>query len=142
MANHNPVPGPGRNKKLDNPRLVETFCKYIKLGCSIKGACGSIGISEPTYRNYMHIAEKQLEEGIEDSLEIQFYNKVKQAEGDFETRNLELIQAKATDSWQAAAWLLERRRQQEYVIRQDSAWAVPDKITVKMDVTPESKEQE
>jgi hypothetical protein len=141
MANPNPVKSPGRTKKITNPRLVETFCKYIKLGCSIKGACGSVGISETAYRSYMHIAEKQLEEGIEDSLEIQFYNKVKQAEGDFETHNLELIQAKATDSWQAAAWLLERRRQQEYVIRQDSAWAVPDKITVKMDVTPEVKDE-
>ena len=140
MANPNPVKSPGRTKKITNPRLVETFCKNIKLGCSIKGACGSVGISETAYRSYMHTAEKQLEEGIEDSLEIDFYNKVKQAEGDFETHNLELIQAKATDSWQAAAWLLERRRQQEYVIRQDSAWAVPDKITVKMDVSPDDKE--
>lgn len=140
MANPNPKAGPGTNKKLANPRLVETFCKYIKLGCSIKGACGSIGISEQTYRNYMHAAEKQLEEGLEDSIEINFYNKVKQAEGAFETHNLELIQAKATDSWQAAAWLLERRRQQEYVIHQDAAWAVPDKITVKMDVKPDGKE--
>lgn len=115
---------------------VNRFAEYIKIGCSIKGACGGIGISEPVYYVAMQKAEKDIEAGI-DSAEVNFFNIIKKAEQEFETRNLEIIKSHAVDDWKAAAWLLERRRQKEYVVRQDIAFSTPEKITINMDIKPD-----
>jgi len=125
-------------KFVENKERVERLIEYIKIGCSIKGACGGVGIDDTTYYNALSIARKQLEEGMETSPEIEFFYKIKNAEREFETRNLELIKSHAVDDWKAAAWLLERRRQHEYVVRQDIALGLPEKITINMDVKPDA----
>lgn len=120
-------------KFINDKERVERFCEYIRLGCSIKGACGGLGISESLYYQTLQQAEKDIENGI-DSDEVHFFNTIKKAEQEFETRNLQIIQQHAVDDWKASAWLLERRRQKEYVVRQDIAFSTPDKITINMDV--------
>ena len=124
-------------KFIEDMTKVNTFAEYIKIGCSIKGACGGMGVSERWYYATMQTAEKQIEEGLDDTAEIRFLHIIKKAEQEFETHNLNIIKAHATDDWKAAAWLLERRRQKEYVVRQDIAFSTPEKITIKMDVKPD-----
>lgn len=119
---------------------VNRFAEYIKIGCSIKGACGGLGISESTYYQTMQKAEKDLEAGV-DSPELQFLYIIKRAEQEFETYNLNIIKSHAVDDWKAAAWLLERRRQKEYVVRQDIQFSTPDKITINMDVKPDGNDK-
>lgn len=123
-------------KFINDKERVDRFCEYIRLGCSIKGACGGIGISESFYYSILRQAEKDLEEE-KDTDEVHFYHIIKKAEQEFETRNLNIIKSHAVDDWKAAAWLLERRRQKEYVVRQDIAFSTPDKITINMDVKPD-----
>ena len=115
---------------------VNRFAEYIRVGCSIKGACGGFGISESYYYKIMRQAEKDIEENI-DSPEVNFFHIIKNAEADFESTNLNIIKSHAVDDWKAAAWLLERRRQKEYVVRQDIQFSTPEKITINMDVKPE-----
>lgn len=122
---------------IEDLERVNRFAEYIRLGCSIKGACGGIGISEPVYYVAMQKAEKDIEAGIE-SPEVNFFNIIKKAEQEFETRNLDIIKSHAVDDWKAAAWLLERRRQKEYVVRQDIQFSTPEKITINMDVKPDA----
>lgn len=116
---------------------VKNFAEYIKIGCSIKGACGSFGISESYFYRIIRDAEKHIEEGKTDTPEVQFYHIIKKAECEFETTNLDIIKSHAVDDWRAAAWLLERRRPKEYVVRQDLQLSTPDKIIVNMDVKPD-----
>lgn len=115
---------------------VNRFAEYIKIGCSIKGACGGIGISESYFYAQMRKAEADIEANNLDTPEVHFYHIIKKAEQEFETYNLNIIKSHATDDWKAAAWLLERRRQKEYVVRQDIQLSTPEKITINMDVTP------
>lgn len=117
---------------------VNRFAEYIKIGCSIKGACGSIGISESYYYGIMRRAEADLEEGKSNTSALNFYHIIKKAEEEFETTNLNIIKKHAVDDWKAAAWLLERRRQKEYVVRQDIQFSTPEKITINMDVKPDA----
>lgn len=123
-------------KFINDKERVERFCEYIRLGCSIKGACGGLGISESLYYQTLQQAEKDLENDI-NSDEVQFLYTIKKAEQEFETRNLEIIKRHSVDDWKAAAWLLERRRQKEYVVRQDIQFSTPEKITINMDVKPD-----
>ena len=124
-----------RKKFIEDQDRVNRFCEYIKVGCSIKGACGGIGISDTTYYDTIRRAQSDIEQGLE-TQEVVFYYTIKKAEQEFETRNLEIIKKHAVDDWKAAAWLLERRRQKEYVVRQDVAFSTPEKITINMDVKP------
>jgi hypothetical protein len=43
-----------------------------------------------------------------------FFNAMKKAEADFIQRNLEKIETAGADSWQAMAWLLERRHPEQF----------------------------
>lgn len=47
-------------------------------------------------------------------LYVQFVTSVEEAQAQAETRNVALIQQAATESWQAAAWWLERSRPRHY----------------------------
>lgn len=124
-------------KFTDDLDRMNRFADYIRIGTSIKGACGAFGISEGYFYKLIRKAEEDIENNTESS-EVRFYHIIKNAEADFETTNLNIIKSHAVDDWKAAAWLLERRRQKEYVVRQDIQFSTPEKITINMDVKPDN----
>ena len=98
----------GRKTKL-TPQVQSTICKLIKSGNYIKTACHAVGIREATYLNWLSWGEQQGK-----GLYFEFFVAVKRAEAQAITRNVAIIQKASHDTWQAAAWWLERKFPQEW----------------------------
>lgn len=90
----------GRREKY-GPEIVKALAEAITLGLSQKRACEAAGISYDTFRRWTHSKP-----GFRDAM--------RKAETDFIGRNLAMIAAASLRTWQAAAWLLERRFPKEW----------------------------
>lgn len=124
---------------VEQPNKIKIFCEHIELGMSFKRVCEGMCINPETLRGYIRIAEKQLEDDPQaKSPEIAFFVAYKKAEDDFEIKHLTNIKnfADAGD-WKASAWLLERRRQQDYVVRTENDGGQLERITINFDVKRE-----
>lgn len=92
-----------RGRKLKyTPETVELIVQALKLGATERLACEYANISQETYYNWKRN-------------KAEFLEKVKTAQGQAAVVLLARIQQEAREgSWQAAAWLLERRYPDEY----------------------------
>ena len=79
------------------PETVERICQFLKAGNTRKTSAIASGISEETFYTWMK--EK-----------LEFSESIKRAEEEAVARNVAIINKAAGDTWQAAAWWLERRR--------------------------------
>lgn len=86
----------------------ETFCNLIGVPRRTFSSWLRRGLQEHTAR------EKGKEPGEEELLYIALYEAVLAARAEYEAKNIAAIQAAASESWQAAAWLLERRYPQRW----------------------------
>jgi hypothetical protein len=101
----------GRKTKL-TPDLQAKFCQGIKLGMTYRLACGYVGIRESTFYRWLQEAEQGHDRQKE------FKEAVKASEAEGAAHSLAVInKAGKEGSWQASAWLLERR----HCYRRDSA---------------------
>lgn len=92
------------------PDVQAELCKLISIGTPIMMACDGVGISYPAYNKWMHKGEDAVSGQYRD-----FYKAIKKAEADMVARSVARIQKAAQDgTWQADAWLLERRCPQEF----------------------------
>ncbi|MBC7128404.1 MAG: hypothetical protein H5T45_01565 [Thermoplasmatales archaeon] len=99
----------GRKTKL-NDEIIKIVYDLAKQGLPDGKIADVIGITQECFCRW----KKQGEEG-KSALHRKFYTEYKKAVGEFIKNNLQLIQKAATDgSWQAAAWLLERRFWDEF----------------------------
>jgi transposase len=97
-----------RKTEIDADIQAKIFAA-IKLGSTYELAAQYAGISYRTLRNWITRAEAE-EEGF-----IHFLQALKEAEGAGAFKLLTKINTAADDgSWQAAAWILERRYPNEY----------------------------
>ncbi len=95
----------GRPTKL-TATVQQEVCKAIAMGMTFELAAQYAGISKTTFFRWM----RQGEESEEGSPFRHFWHSVKKAESKGALNALATINRAATDgSWQAAAWLLERR---------------------------------
>ena len=102
------MPG-GRPSKL-TPETTKKLIDAIKIGATYEHASQYAGISYPTLRRWMVAGEKANKGEYHD-----FYNSVKKAESDAVVISLAEIKKAVQDgTWQAAAWLLERRYPNDY----------------------------
>jgi hypothetical protein len=83
------------------PQVVEQICNLLKGGNTRKTSAIAAGISEETFYTWMR--EK-----------LEFSESVKKAEEIAVARNVAIINKAAGDTWQAAAWWLERRRRDDF----------------------------
>ena len=86
--------------------------KALKAGNNRKDSSLYAGISEQTFYTWM----KRGREG--ESPYAEFLESVKIAESQAVVRNVAIIQKAAEETWQAAAWWLERKRPDEWARRQ------------------------
>tara|TARA_R100000808_G_scaffold25028_1_gene60619 strand:+ start:5570 stop:6040 length:471 start_codon:yes stop_codon:yes gene_type:complete len=101
----------GRKSKL-TPELQEKFCEGISLGMTYRLACGYVGIGETTFYRWLQEADQG------HTAQREFREAIKAAEATGAAHSLVVIRRAAEEgSWQASAWLLERR----HCYRRDSA---------------------
>lgn len=103
------------------PELQEAICKSIGAGLTFTDACRVNHIGVSTF-----MAWKEKGEAAPDGPYRELIDAVKEAEAVFKQTHLITITKASESSWQAAAWLLERKYPQEFALRQQIA--VSDKL--------------
>lgn len=92
------------------PELIKQLCQVLELGTTYQCACDYVGISFESFNQWRKKGEK-----AQSGLFLEFLESVKKAEAKCAVASLAKIQKAATEgSWQASAWLLERRYPNEY----------------------------
>jgi len=109
----------GRKSKL-NDKLVQHAYDLIRAGNYQRHVAQALGIAEETWYRWLREGER-----AKSGLKRQFYEVVKKAEAEAVARNVALIQKAAQDTWQAAAWWLERKCPEE--------WGKKNKLDVQAD---------
>lgn len=102
---------PGGRKPKLTPGWIKKFVKYIRQGTPAKIACMACGVDESTYYRWL----REARDGQND-LAVRLAAEVEKAEPEFEAAVLRRIYAAADHprSWQAGAWLLERKFPDRY----------------------------
>lgn len=93
----------GRKPKLTKELIAEAE-KWIKAGNYTTTVCQYLGIHQSTWYKWMQQGEK-----AKSGLKREFFDRIKKAESHSEMRNVQLIQQAGNETWQAAAWYLERK---------------------------------
>ena len=101
----------GRRTKL-TPDTQDNVVKALRAGNSRRDSALYAGISEQTFYSWMSRGR----EG--EALYEEFLEAVEKAEAHSVVRNVAIIQRAADETWQAAAWWLERKRPDEWGRRQ------------------------
>jgi len=102
-----PVKRIGRNTKL-TPEVQKKIVNLITAGNYVETACGAVGVSHASFYNWLERG-RQGEQPF-----LDFLDAVKKAETVSEALYLEYIRKAAPETWQAAAWYLERRNYQKW----------------------------
>ena len=97
----------GQRTKL-TPELQEALCEHLRQGLYLKTACALVGIDVATVDQW-----RQRGEGTEPTrpgtaLHVAFVDAVEKAKAEAVKHHVGIIREAAVDSWQAAAWHLER----------------------------------
>ena len=94
----------GRRSKL-TPEVKEKICGYVRQGLSFEAAARLAGISESTFYRWRHWGEN-----ARSGIFREFWEELKKAEVEAEAALVNYIRTEAqSGTWQAAAWILERR---------------------------------
>lgn len=99
----------GRPSKRTPEREARLY-EALRAGNTRRAACAYAGIDQDTLANWMRKFSD-------------FSEAIEKAESDAEIRNVAIIQKAASDTWQAAAWWLERRRPADFRQRQEMTGA-------------------
>jgi hypothetical protein len=107
--------------KLFSERVVKTICDGLVLMLPQRVAAHRAGISESIYYVWVRTGERTriaVENGEEvddyDRACLSFLERVENAKAEGEAALVASIHAAVPQTWQAAAWLLERRRPDQY----------------------------
>ena len=91
------------------PEVLSTIIEGVRLGMTYADAAKAAGIGRSTFYNWKLKGERGRRGLYKDLLD-----KLKAAEMEGMKANLQTIHNASKDSWQAAAWLLERRFPQQW----------------------------
>ena len=87
-------------------QTIDQAVKYKRNGMNNKDIAACIGISERTFYKWLNEPKSENQ--------IQFGQSLKNAESEFKAALRSRIMRASDDSWQAAAWMLERLYPDEY----------------------------
>lgn len=125
---------------VQDEEVKKSFLKAIELGMSITAACDYAGMSPEAFYQYQRKAERDEAAGktSRGSIYVKFINDFKKSRAKFKMRHIARItQASDDGSWQASAWLLERRCPEEFAQRQQVDFGDDSRITVVTEVPKE-----
>lgn len=99
-----------RRPKL-NEEVIEKAYKLIAAGNYHKTVAQYLGIDESTWWRWLQKGETAKSKK---SIYYKLFKQIKKAEAEAQMRNVAIVQEAAQESWQAAAWWLERRYPEEW----------------------------
>ena len=101
--------------RLLTPAVQKTICVAIGSGATLEIAAQAAGIGSRTLDEWLHHGRKELQEDSAGAGPCaDFVRAANVASAKLEIDLLATIQAEAPKTWQAAAWLLERKFPQRY----------------------------
>lgn len=111
----------GRKPLLLEPAVREVFLQAIKLGMSNIKACEYAMIGITTLNNWLERARQDEEAGLsrDKSIYVAFMTDLKKARAQMQYKHLSQIDVASYTTWQASAWLLERRFPEEFGVKSD-----------------------
>jgi len=115
MPNQQRTPNPkylGRRTRL-TPELQQQLCAYIAAGNYASVACAAVGIAPKLIYDW---AAKGRKPGAKECYR-EFGSALEKAEAQAHARSVAIIQKAALETWQAAAWWLERRYPEQWARR-------------------------
>ena len=95
----------GRPTKL-TPDVADLLVQMLRAGNYVGVSCHAARITRRTFAEWM---KRGLSSRPEDEIYREFRERAEQARAEGEVRNVTSIASAARESWQAAAWLLERQ---------------------------------
>lgn len=120
--------------KEENEKIT-ALLECLRLGMPVYHACQSAGLSDSVFYKYLKQAEIDKENEVKGSKFVDFMDKVKKAQSDFIKNNMAVITKSALKgSWQASAWLLERRCPDEFGLKNLNDKVKEENIVIENDV--------
>ena len=119
------------------------FLQCIELGMTVQASCDYAGIHTGTFFLWQRRAEEDQNAGktSRNSPYISFMNEYRKAKAKCMSNNLGIIRkASEKGSWQASAWLLERRFPNDFALKNQQADLSENKIVVVNDIPEKSGE--
>lgn len=109
------------NKTKLNPDVISTMAKLFELGCTAKATYDAVRVGASTYMHWIKVGEEAAEKDPVnlspwELLCVELVEKTNQAQAKFQEKCLTHIQEAARGTWQASAWLLERRNPKDFSI--------------------------
>jgi hypothetical protein len=102
-----------------NKELIDKAHRLISEGHYAVVVCTYLGIDESTFYKWINKAKQDIEANKK-SIYVEFFQSINEAEAKAEMRHLQNIAKAATDgTWQASAWLLERKHKNRWSQKQD-----------------------
>lgn len=116
----------GRPPRLFDEAVQRRVLQAIRLGQSRTRAALYAGVARSTLLDALHRGR------IGEPVFTDFADRVKRAEAQFENRALRRITLASKATWQAAAWLLERKDPKRWAMRKELTHNVRDERLAKM----------
>ena len=111
----------GRKPKYYKPAIRLAILASVEAGNYFNVACSAAGVSERAFYKW----KSQVAQGEAPARLMHFVQQVKSAEARSEQANISVIREASIKSWQAAAWLEERKHPER--------WARTDRIITETD---------
>jgi len=100
----------GRKPKISS-ELIDRICGYVANGAFFRGALALCGVGSSTAYDWL---KKGREEKRQGTLYAEFVQAKAIAEARFEQFHIQNINVQSKNSWQASAWMLERKFPERY----------------------------
>lgn len=102
-----------------NKEIIDKAHRLISEGHYAVVVCAYLGITEACYYLWIQKAKAHIEEGKK-TIYVEFFKSINEAEAKAEMRHLQNIEKAATDgTWQASAWMLERKHRNRWSTKQE-----------------------
>lgn len=137
----------GRRSRL-TPEIQERVVDAIQAGNYLETAAAYAGIADSTMYNWLDRGRKERDRAQSDDTQIKateqpfvdFLEAVEKARATAEVRAVALIQKAASDTWQAAAWYLERSAPKKWGRRERLEHTGPEGSAVQVSVSMDDLE--
>jgi len=100
-------PGPGRKAKL-TPEMRDRIATAIRAGVYVETAAAMTGIHKDTFYYWLKRGAAGRDQGVV-NLYTEFSDAIEKATAEGEARLVGMVSKAASNQWQAAAWMLERK---------------------------------